>query len=327
MIGGPARVARWAFGLAAACVAYGTFIESAAYRVRRVSVPILAAGAEPLRVLHFSDAHLLPWQRRRTEFLASLAGLDPDLVVCTGDLLSSPDAVGALRTSLGRLLDVPGVFVFGSNDSRGPTARNPLRYLWATTSHGSERGDFMRPDALRATLSSGGWVDLNNARTVLEVRGQRLDIRGTGDAHASRDHYAEVAGPPEPGTVGLGITHAPYSRVLDAMARDGVRLVFAGHTHGGQVCVPGHGALTSNCDLRPSLARGLHRHVVGDASCCVNVSAGIGMSPFAPFRFACPPEVTLLTLEPRRLGADDEFGLDSSTAQVQSGPSGCGAAW
>ncbi len=292
------RVAALTLGVGAACVAYGTFVESAAYRVRRVTVPVLDAGATPLRVLHLSDIHLMEFQRRRRAFLASLAGLEPDLVVSTGDHLSSPDAVGALRDAFGRLLGLPGVFVFGSNDFHAPSLRNPVRYMWRSTADDADaERDDMRPAELRDTLASGGWGHVDDARTVLQVRGQRLDIRGTGDAHESRDHYERVAGATEPGTVPLGVTHAPYSRVLDAMARDGVRLVFAGHTHGGQVCVPLYGALTSNCDLPPAKAKGLFRHETADGHACwVHVSAGVGMSPYAPFRFACPPEVTVLTL-------------------------------
>ncbi len=298
MIGAFGKAAALVLATGAACVGYGTFVESASYRIRRVSAPVLPAGSAPLRVLHLSDTHLLTWQRRRKNFLAGLAGLEPDLVVATGDFLSDPDAVGALTASLGRLLEVPGAFVFGSNDYHGPNLRNPVSYVWATTAKDEADPENMRPDELSRALASGGWVDLNERKVTLEVRGLRLELRGTGDAHESRDDYAAVAGPAEPGTIPLGLTHAPYGRMLDAMAHDGVRLVFCGHTHGGQVCVPGYGALTSNSDLDPKLAKGLHRHETADgaSACWVNVSAGVGMSPFAPFRFACPPEVTLLTL-------------------------------
>lgn len=300
MIGRPLAATSAGLALAGlACVGYGTFVESASYRVRRVDVPILGSGAVPVRVLHFSDVHLMPWQRRRLAFLSSLRGLEPDLVICTGDCLSSPDAVAPFRAALGRLLDAPGAFVFGSNDFEGPMFRNPLAYLWTSTAH-EERRSTMPTEELRAALASGGWLDLNDRRQIIEVGGTQFDMRGTGDAHESRDHYGAVAGASEPGVVPLGLTHAPYGRILDAMAHDGVRLVFAGHTHGGQVCVPGYGALTTNCDLPKGQAKGLHRHKTLDGQeTWVNVSAGVGMSPFASFRFACPPEVTLLTLTAR----------------------------
>jgi predicted MPP superfamily phosphohydrolase len=283
---------------AASCVAYGTFVEGVAFRLRRVDVPVLHVGETPLRILHISDVHLLARQKRKRAFLASLAGLEPDLVISTGDNLSSPDAVDALRDSLGRLLDLPGAFVFGSNDYHAPSLRNPLRYLWSSTARHDDSEGAIPVDALRAALSSGGWIDLNHHKAILDVSGHRLELRGTEDAHEHRDDYAAVAGTPANGVLALGVTHAPYRRILDAMASDGVRLVFAGHTHGGQVCVPCYGALTSNCDLPPSLAKGLFLHRAGDTSAWVHVSAGLGMSPFAPFRFACPPEATLLTLTP-----------------------------
>ncbi|MGI8899722.1 MAG: metallophosphoesterase, partial [Nocardioides sp.] len=77
--------------------------------------------------------------------------------------------------------------------------------------------------------------------------------------------------------------------------------VFAGHTHGGQLCLPGKGALLTNCDLEPARAKGLHRHPAtshpgSPGSCWLHVSAGLGTSPFVPIRFCCRPEATLLTL-------------------------------
>jgi predicted MPP superfamily phosphohydrolase len=79
------------------------------------------------------------------------------------------------------------------------------------------------------------------------------------------------------------------------MNADGADLVLAGHTHGGQLCVPGVGALVTNCDLPRSRAKGMSQH--GDA--VLHVSAGLGTSPYAPVRFACRPEATLLTITAR----------------------------
>jgi predicted MPP superfamily phosphohydrolase len=76
-------------------------------------------------------------------------------------------------------------------------------------------------------------------------------------------------------------------------------LVFAGHTHGGQLRVPGYGALVTNCDLDARRSRGLHKHRAGGREAWLHVSAGLGTSPYAPYRFACHPEATLVTLVPR----------------------------
>lgn len=286
---------------AAVCVAYGTFVEAHAFQVRRVEVPVLPEGASPIRVLHLSDFHLVTGQRRKLSFISSLAGLEPDLVISTGDNLADPEALTPLLLALGRLLKVPGAFVFGSNDYTGPEFSNPLGYLVrASTRDGVEAGKRTLPtEQLRLGLRSGGWADINAAKVRLTVQGLELEIRGTNDAHLGLDDYSLVAGEPASGVdVALGVTHAPYRRVLDAMTQDGLDLILAGHTHGGQVCVPGWGALTTNCDLPPRQAKGLHRHSAGAAETWLHVSAGLGMSPTAPYRFACPPEVTLLTLTP-----------------------------
>jgi predicted MPP superfamily phosphohydrolase len=105
-----------------------------------------------------------------------------------------------------------------------------------------------------------------------------------------------VAGPADgDADVRLAVTHAPYLRVLDAFTRDGYDLVLAGHTHGGQVRLPGVGALVTNCDLPREQVRGLSRW----GSSWLHVSAGLGTSKYAPFRFACRPEASLLQVVPK----------------------------
>ena len=83
---------------------------------------------------------------------------------------------------------------------------------------------------------------------------------GMDDAHIDRDRFHEGADDPE-AALRLGVMHAPYHRVVDRMVADGFGLVLAGHTHGGQLRVPGVGALVTNCDLDPDRARGLSEHV------------------------------------------------------------------
>ena len=285
----------------AACVAYGVLIENQAFRLRRVSVPVLPAGSPHLRVLHLSDTHLLVRNRARARFVAGLAGVEPDLVVCTGDMVAEAAAIDTLREALGRLLERPGVYVMGSNDYVGPRFSNPLGYLVRPTTRSGPSSSRPLPTArLRSALSSHGWIDLTQRKTLLEAGGLTLELRGTDDAHLGLDDYAAVAGRPDRSAdLAVGVTHAPYRRVLDAMTADKVKLILAGHTHGGQVCVPLYGALTTNCDLPLSKAKGLSKWKAGGRTSWLHVSAGLGSSPMAPYRFACPPEATLLTLTAR----------------------------
>jgi predicted MPP superfamily phosphohydrolase len=280
-----------------ATLAYASLIERNLFTLRRFDVPVLEPDAEPLRILHISDLHMMPDQRRKQAWVAGLQGTDPDLVIVTGDNMASPESVPGVLRALEPFLSVPGAFVFGSNDYRGPVWRNPLRYVLPFDNEYIQGVD-LPYDALRAVFVDAGWADLNNARTVLKAGGRSIELAGVDDPHVSRDDYASVAGPVSSGAdLHLGVAHTPASRVLDAMAADGFELLLAGHTHGGQVCVPGYGALTTNCDLPNAMAKGLHRWPGSDA--WLHVSAGLGTHPTAPVRLACRPEASVLTLIPR----------------------------
>lgn len=245
----------------------------------------------------------MPGQQRKRDWVRQLDALEPDLVVNTGDNLAHLNAVPYVLDALGPLLRRPGAFVFGSNDYYGPRPKNPARYLLPSDDDRRPQGPELPWKELRDGLLESGWLDLNNARGELTISGRRLAFAGVDDPHIGRDDYSAVAGPADADAdVTVGIAHAPYRRVLDAMHADGYQLLVAGHTHGGQLCVPGWGALVTNCDLDTRRAKGLSRHPSPAAaeSAWLHVSAGLGTSPYAPVRFACPPEATLLTLTAQR---------------------------
>jgi uncharacterized protein len=280
----------------AACIAYSAGYEVRSFRLRRVTVPVLARGQAPLRVLQVTDLHMTPGQKRKQEWVRGLAALEPDLVVDTGDNLAHLEAVPSVLYALEPLLERPGAFVFGSNDFYSPVPKNPARYLRPDSGERAQSDDLPWKE-LRDSLRSAGWADLTNARGRLVVGSREVELVGVDDPHIWRDRYDEVAGPASSDVdLSLGVVHAPYHRVVDRMAADGLPLVLAGHTHGGQLRVPFYGALVANCDLDPKRARGLSVHT---DTTLLHVSAGLGTSPYAPVRFACPPEATLLTLVAR----------------------------
>jgi predicted MPP superfamily phosphohydrolase len=289
----------------AAGLGYAAGIEVRAFTLRRVDVPVLPAGSRPIKVLHMSDLHLTPHQAHKLAWIESLGHLEPDLVVNTGDNIAHPDSVQPLVDAFGPLRGVPGVFVFGSNDYFAPSLRNPARYLLPDDGRRNIHSPQLPWKDLRAELLDLGWRDLTNGTDRLTVAGLDLAFVGVDDPHLGYDDLAAVAGPaPRDADLRVAVTHAPYLRVLDQFAADGYDLTFAGHTHGGQLCLPVKGALVTNCDLEPARAKGLHRHPAdsrpGDpGSSWLHVSAGAGTSPYAPVRFCCRPEATLLTLTPR----------------------------
>ncbi|CUR62057.1 Metallophosphoesterase [metagenome] len=278
--------------------------EARQYTLRRVSVPLLPAGHAPLKVLHLSDIHMAPDQRAKQEWLRGLAALEPDLVIDTGDNLSHQRAVPVVLDALGGLLDVPGVYVLGSNDYYAPGFRNPFAYLLPDTGKRNTSVPQLPWPELKDRFNQAGWLDLTNGFGSLEVGGTSIAFAGVDDPHLGYDDLDRVAGPADPtADLRLAVSHAPYLRVLDQFAADGYDAIIAGHTHGGQVCLPGGRALTTNCDLEPERARGLHRHPAGSApgdtgSAWLHVSAGLGTNPYVRFRVACRPEATLLTLAP-----------------------------
>ncbi|MFG1906601.1 metallophosphoesterase [Kribbella sp. NPDC048928] len=285
----------------AACVAYAAGIEVRWFTLRRFTVPVLPEGTAPLKVLHLSDLHLMPTQERKIAWVNDLAALEPDLIVNTGDNLANENSVRPLLRAYGDLLDLPGVFVFGSNDYWKPHFKNPGKYLLpANKQRHKPHGPDLPYEEMRRAFTGAGWTDLNNAKATLKVNGLRLDFAGTDDPHIKRDRYDEVAGEIDPAAdLSIGVTHAPYQRVLNGFVGDGYPLVLAGHTHGGQLAVPLYGALVTNCDLDTSRVKGLSTWGHDGRQAALHVSAGLGTSPYAPVRFACRPEATLLTLVPR----------------------------
>jgi len=298
-------------------LAWGVFVERNRFTVRHEVLPILEPSARPLTILHLSDLHMAPWQRTKQNFVRSLARYEPDLIIDTGDNLGHVDGLDGVRRAFEPFRDVPGVFVHGSNDFHGPVLKNPFAYFGGP-SGAKPRAPDLNTTALNTFLENDlGWLDLNNAARAIELRGHRIEFFGTGDAHRGWDRldalpgYLENlhkkvkwAGGPSTGlrtsggVLKLGVTHAPYRRVLDAFTDEGADLILAGHTHGGQVRIPGLPALVTNCDIPRRQAQGLSTWNGPHNSALLNVSAGLGTSIYAPVRFACPPEAVVLTLVP-----------------------------
>jgi len=276
-------------GIAVVCIAYGVAIERRAYRLVRRGLAILPAdGPETLTVLHLSDLHFVTDDPRKHAFLASIPRAD--VTVVTGDFLAEPEAVetavAAVRGTRGRLASW---FVLGSNDYYVSRATNPLRYFVRPGRRKPRRARRGRSEELRALLCADGWSDLTNRRDELDLGGLAIELLGLDDAHIRRQDL-RVAPRRSPSRFGIAVMHSPDS--APEISSCGYPLVVAGHTHGGQVRLPLVGALVTNSHLPRRLVSGLIR--MGGSF--VHVSPGLGTSRYAPFRFLCPPEATLLEL-------------------------------
>ncbi|SJM69435.1 metallophosphoesterase [Gulosibacter sp. 10] len=256
-------------------------------------------------MLQLADFHLAPGQRKKRRFVQSLAGLEPDLVIATGDNLGHRDAIPDLAEMLEPFRGVPALSVFGSNDYFGPVLKNPLTYLLPNRPHTRRERD-LDELALRMTLFDGlGWIDLTNSAAIVEAGGLRIRAIGVDDPHIEADRLGQALASLEEVSahgewdVTLGLVHAPYRRILDPfVAEAGVDAIFSGHTHGGQVCLPGGRALVANCDLPLDQVGGLSSWEAGGRAAPLHVSRGLGTSIYAPVRLFCPPEANLLRLLP-----------------------------
>ena len=312
MASSPLKPVLWttaALGLGA--LAWGTLIERNAFTLRRVTAPVLEPGEAPLRVLHLSDMHLAPWQTGKSAWVQALAEHEPDLIVNTGDNLGHTEALPIVRETLSAFEGIPGVFVNGSNDYFGPEFKNPFKYFAGPSEahHNPVRLD--TPLLMSFFENELGWANLNNSAASLTIGDRRIVFMGVDDPHRNFDSVSKMtrsideveaaesaADAPAP-SLTVGVTHAPYQRILNALMDRGSEILFAGHTHGGQVCVPGFGALVTNCDIPREQVKGLSWWTHNNRTSALHVSAGLGTSIYAPVRFACAPEATLVTLVPR----------------------------
>ena len=258
----------------------------------RVSLPGLGAGLHGVRVAQLSDIHHGPWQSARAldELVRHVNGLNPDLLMLTGDYVHMGARfieplfarVAEIRAPLGRFA------VWGNHDR------------W--TDRGGER--------MGAAMRAAGVTELCNDARVIERGGARLAVAGVDDPLlGAPDLDAALAKiPPDVPTILLVHTPAFVDHVHDAR----VRLVLAGHTHGGQLVMPYMGAVspevlgallffpTDQWRREARLRSGtfwIDRDVAGvdPGGFWLHVSRGVGMTVL-PLRVGCPPEVALLEL-------------------------------
>lgn len=295
-------------GLGVASLAWGS-LERRFPVIRRYDLPIPAyRGIGPLRILQISDLHMYPGQDFLVDFLHRVAATEKiDMVISTGDNLGSTDGLALARAAHEPFLHLPGAFVLGSNDYYSPRRRPWSHYLWRDSRDLSDR---TTPDLpwrdLVQTLCDAGWKDLSNRSSVLHVplpssQTDQLTVAllGVDDPHLDRDRLGDpVPEWADDSTLRLGVTHAPYRRVVNAFTDAGADLVLAGHTHGGQFGLPGYGALVTNCDLPRAFGKGMNEWHTRGGRTVLHVSAGLGTSPFVPFRIATRPEVSIIHVRP-----------------------------
>ena len=235
--------------------------------LRRYDVPIKGNVPE-VTILQIADLHLFAGQEFLLRFLSDVAASERfDMVVATGDNFGSVDALDMVMDAYRPFLSYPGAFVLGSNDYYSPIPKRWSRYLSRSKPHPARIVPDLPYLPMVRRMRQAGWGDLSNASGTIHLPAGTVSLLGTDDAHIHRDRVGAPASSwEEPGVLRLGVTHAPYTRVVSALTSAGSDLILAGHTHGGQIGIPGVGAIITNCDISRPYAKGLKRWKAPDGA-------------------------------------------------------------
>ncbi len=238
--------------------------------LRKLTVPLdhLPGDLAGLRFAHVSDFHFRRWNRVFQAAQDLLLSLDYDFLLATGDFCENPhewmQTAGLIRRFFQPIAQrVPVYGILGNHDHPAMAAAPDMPV------------NFLINEA----------VSIEHAGAVFELGGVdqsrfgREDLDGALRSSCRHD---------------LSILLAHYPSTVFRLPPGRVDLQFSGHTHGGQIRFPLVGCVWTADRISRKMARGLHR--VGDTS--LHTSPGIGVSLPIPVRILCPPEVTLLTLQP-----------------------------
>lgn len=237
---------------------------------REFSIPIEDAliGSRGIRIAHISDLHFRHWDRVVEAAQKLLRSLDYDLLAVTGDCGAGRwwwrRAAELMRRFFEPLRrDVPTFAVLGNHDHpRLATAPGiPLEFL------------------------------KNRSRTV-ELGGHRFCVAGVDQSLAGEENLGAALKSSEEEKFTILLAHYPSTVYRLPPVR--VALQLSGHTHGGQIRLPGLGCVWPHDAIPRRMARGLH--LVGGTY--VHISAGIGVAPPLLVRVRCPPEITVLAVRP-----------------------------
>jgi predicted MPP superfamily phosphohydrolase len=276
------------FVLVALGVVWVQWVEPNWFHLRHRTVRVAKSMGRPLTILHLSDFHFTRPRFFMERFVDRLSRLAVDLVFVTGDLIDGPGGIRPCVALLKKLKPKNGIYaVLGNHDYHFyPLSR---RFTRITTGKydGVERPE---TEILKRALREGGIHLLANQHTRVALEGGgEVNIIGIDDPITRRANMNQAFRGLENGVLGFALVHSPTH--FPALKKRGVDVAFAGHTHGGQIRLPGIGAL-------PWIRR-LERIVdpTDRYGFFGLVSRGMGATPSFRLRFFCRPEALLVRIE------------------------------
>lgn len=269
--------------------------------VRHSTVPIpeLPEGLDGLKIAHVSDCHFTHWNRLAVTAQQVLLSLKFDLLLVTGDFTGQRRRWARAAIVTRRFFEpfygrIPIYAVLGNHD-----------------------------ESRLADIRDMPMIFLRNECVTLKFAQGSLHLAGLDQSIDGSESLDQALFPGGNGVPTILMAH--YPSTVYRLGSHNVALMLSGHTHGGQIRVPGLGCLWPNDRVPRELARGLH--VVGETT--IHVSAGLGTSPPIRIRVNCPPEVGLLDLrrtewavEPSTVGAPGQSQRNNRVDRQPAGLTG-----
>jgi hypothetical protein len=274
---------------------YPTLIEPRFAHVRRIPVRIqgLPPALDGLTIAHLTDLHRsrLVSAEYLSECIATANALAPDLMVFTGDYLTSGTHLFRRHPHIARVIQILFKETAPPDEMVHDCARcmSQSRARYGVFASLGNHDNWYNGDAVTNAIQSVGIPVLRNASQTIRIKGEPLAIVGLGDLWTDGvDVWRAFQNVNTP--FSLVLMHNPDS--FEDWPRPGSHLILAGHTHGGQVVIPFYGPPHVPSQYGPKYAHGLFSR--GDTHMYVN--RGVGLIP-PPVRFNCPPEIALLQLQ------------------------------
>lgn len=260
---------------------WGMLVEPGRLELTQITVTSadLPAGSPPVRLLHLSDLHLERLARREERLLALIESTRPDLIAITGDYLNlsynhDPQAIAQVRALLSKIHAPLGVYAtLGSP---------PVDLRETAAAHFADSHiHLLRHNVVELDLGQGRRLAL-------------LGLDCTHDLHYDGYQFRELMRQKNGTSPAVLLYHSP--ELMPLVREHPVDLYLCGHTHGGQVRLPGFGAILTSAATGKRYEMGRY----DENGTTLYVSRGIGLEGLsAPrIRLFCPPEVILVTLTP-----------------------------
>ena len=288
------RIPTWPFVLGGfALTALGVYLYANKVEPRRFSletIPVTlgdaSASAKKLRILHLSDLHLCEPESHKLDFLQQVTSEEYDLIFFTGDIFENYSGVQYANRLIARPPRLGTYAVLGNHDYYDYTwFHKSIGKLWRRHRHPAK---FRDVTPMVEALEMADIQVLRNAKASFLPQG--LSIIGIDYPGISPGRLKDIARSVPPEHLILALFHMP--RRLDDIKEAGIHMAFGGHTHGGQIRVPGFGALVTDSELKRSEASGLVRR----EGTLFHISRGLGADPRTNVRLFCPPAATVIEL-------------------------------